>query len=126
LVTHNRRNVQIRQKLLHIVDAAARQPNVLRIVFGARDDTRLVVCWQSHGLRFVELGILKSRQSEQPVPQSRWQAVPRDVDLVPDYELQGVRNVTGNRRLFPASAGWRRSRFRIAYDPSGHRDADDW
>jgi hypothetical protein len=115
LVTHDSPYVQIRQKLLHIIHAAARQPNVLRIVLGARDDTRLVVCWKAHGLRFVELGILKGRQAEQPVPQSRWQAVPREIDLVPDYELQGVGNVTGNRRFFPATRGCRRPRFRIVF-----------
>src|SRR5262249_29462545 len=115
LVTHDSRYVQIRQKLLHVLHTAAWQPDVLRKVLGARNDTRLVVCWQAHGLRFVELGILKGCQTEQPVSESRRQAVLRDVDLVPDHELQDFWHLSGNRGFFSATRGRLRPRFRIVF-----------
>src|SRR2546422_9370079 len=125
LVMDDSRYVQIRQNSLHVLHAAARQPDVLRIVLGAPDDTRLVVCWQAHGLRFVEFGILKGCQAQQPVPQSRWQAVLRDVDLVPDYEIQDSRKISGNRRFFPAARGRRRPWVRIVFVPLWQPPARD-
>ena len=60
-------------------------------------------------------------QTQQPVPKSRWQAVLRDVDLVPDDQFQDVWKVSGNRRFFPAARGQRRPWFRIV-----PRNDDSW
>ena len=70
-------NVQVRQDLTNILQTTARQTDVMRIFLGAADDAWLVVCWQAHRLRLVELGILECRDTQQPVSQSRSQSVLR-------------------------------------------------
>ena len=73
---HDSSNAQVREKLLHIVQTAARQADVLRMVLGASDDARLVIGRQAHRLGLVELGILKCRQPNQSIAQTGRQSVP--------------------------------------------------
>jgi len=48
------------------VEAAARQPDMTRMKFGARDDPRLAEGRQPHGLRAIEFRVLESRQADEP------------------------------------------------------------
>jgi len=102
-VADDHANVQVRQDLTNICQAAARETDVMRIFLGAADDAWLVVCWQPHRLRLVEFWILECRDTQQPVSQPRRQSVPGDVDLVAEDELKRLREVTSNRQLLSAS-----------------------
>ena len=55
------------------------------------------------------------RQTEQSVSESRRQSVLCDVDLVSYHELQDARNLSCNRRFFPAPRGRRSPRFRVVF-----------
>ena len=76
------------------------------MVFRAGDDPRLVIGRQPHRLRLVELGILERGQPQQPIAQSRRQALLGDVDLVAKHQFHAFRQRPGNRRLLSA-ARWR-------------------
>ena len=71
LVTNGRAHSQVLQRLAEVVEAAARKANVLRMIFAARDDARLVPGRQPHGLSFVELGVLECRQTEETISKAR-------------------------------------------------------
>ena len=86
-----------------IFQAPSRQPDVLRVVLGAADDARFAASRQSHGLRFVELGVLESRQSKQAIAERGRHRILRDVDLVAQDQFHGLGKRTGNGR-FSASA----------------------
>src|SRR5438270_8126325 len=90
-VADDHANVQVRQDLTNICQAAARETDVMRIFLGAADDAWLVVCWQPHRLRLVELWILECRDTQQPVSQPRRQSVLGDVDLVAEDEFKRLR-----------------------------------
>ncbi|HEY7188849.1 MAG TPA: hypothetical protein VH436_19970 [Vicinamibacterales bacterium] len=81
-------NAKVGQRLANVIEAAARQPDVMRKILGARDDAWLVVCRQPHRLRFVELGILERREPKQSVSKSRMQLLLGDVDLIAKDEFQ--------------------------------------
>src|SRR3989442_10089202 len=102
-VADDRANVQIRQDLTNVCQTAARETDVMRILLGAADNAWLVVCWQPHRLRLVELWILECRDTQQPVSQPRRQSVLGDVDLVDEDELNRLREDTSNRQLLSAS-----------------------
>ena len=70
------------------------------MVLSAGDDTRLVVRRQPHGLRLIELGILKRRDTQQSIVKARRQAILRDVDLVTEDEFERSGQIAHNRRLF--------------------------
>jgi hypothetical protein len=82
-VANRRANTKIGEGFANIVEASARQPDVMRVVLCARDNARLVVRRKPHRLRIVELGILKRSQPEQPISKARMQSFLRDVDLIP-------------------------------------------
>ena len=58
------------------------------MILGAGDDARLVVGRQAHGLRPVELRILKGGQADQAIAQRRRQILLGDVDLVAEHQFQ--------------------------------------
>src|SRR6266567_511889 len=87
----------------NICQAAARETDVMRIFLCAADNAWLVVCWQPHRLRLVELWILECRDTQQPVSQPWRQSVLGDVDLIAEDELKRLREVTSNRQLLSAS-----------------------
>jgi hypothetical protein len=61
LVTHDRLDAKIVERPANVFETAARKAYVTRMILSARDDPRLAVRGQPHGLRFVELRILKGR-----------------------------------------------------------------
>ena len=83
----------------------------MRVILGARDDARLVVGGQPHRLRLVELGILKRRQSKQPVSETRMQSVLGDVDLIAENQFQRLRQFADDRRLLAVPRRRRRPRL---------------
>ena len=113
LVTNGRANAQLGQRLANIVEAPARQADVMRVVLRARDDARLVVRGQPHRLRLVELRILKCRHAKQPVSEAWMQSVLGDVNLIAENQFQRLRQFADNRRLF--SVPRRRSRPRLFF-----------
>ena len=87
-VAECRMNAEAFERLPCLVEAASWQTDVMRVIFGAGDDARLVVGRHSHRLGLVELRILKSCQSKEAVPYARMQPFLGDVDLVPEDQLQ--------------------------------------
>lgn len=75
-------DVQTRQGLKQVIQAAARQSNVLRVIFSAGDNSRLVVGRKPHGLRLVEFWILERRQPDQAVAEGRRQYLFPDIYLI--------------------------------------------
>ena len=77
----------------NFIETTPRQSHVVHMKFGARDDSRLTECRQPHGLRAIELGILKGRQPNQACDHRGRQVRPIDVDLIRhnDADLFGQR-----------------------------------
>jgi hypothetical protein len=67
LVADNRPNTQVNQYLPNVLKASARQADVLWMFFSAADDSWLGVRRQTHRLGLIELWILESRDTQQPV-----------------------------------------------------------
>ena len=63
-VTDHRLNFCVGQQLQHVRETTAGQTDVARMILRAGDDARFIVRWQSHGLRSIELRILKRRQTD--------------------------------------------------------------
>jgi hypothetical protein len=93
-------DTKIREGLANVIEAAARQSDVMREILGARDDAWLAVCRKPHRLRFVELGILERSQPKQSVSKSRMQPLLGDVDLIAKDEFQRRWQITDDRGLF--------------------------
>ena len=110
-------NAKLGEQLANVVEAAARQPDVMRVILGAGDDARLVVRRQPHRLRLVELGILKRRQAKQPVSKARMQAFLGDVDLIAENQLQRRRQFADDRRLLAMPRRRGRPRLRLLRRP---------
>ena len=106
LVANGRANAEVAQRLANLVEASSRQADVMRVIFSARDDARLGVGGESHGLHLVKLGILKGRQAKQPVSEPRMQPLLGDVDLIAENQLQRLRQVADNWQI-PAVTRWR-------------------
>ena len=51
----------------NLTQTVPRKGEVLRMILGAGDDSWFVVCRQPHGLRPIELGILKRSQTQQSI-----------------------------------------------------------
>jgi hypothetical protein len=100
LVANGRANAQVGQRLANIVEAPARQSDMMRVILSARDDARLVVSGYSHRLRFVELRILKRSQAKQPVSEAWMQSVLGDEYLIAENQIQRPRQFADDRRLF--------------------------
>ena len=87
-VANGRANTKIRECLANVIEAAARQSDVMREILCARDDTWLAICRKPHRLRFVELRILERSEPNQSVSKSRMQPLLGDVDLIAKHEFQ--------------------------------------
>ena len=59
---------QIGKQVLHRLEAPTRQGEMLRVVFRTSDNARLVVRRETHGLRLVELRVLKRRNPQKSIP----------------------------------------------------------
>ena len=105
-VTEDGLDLQRLEELLHFLKATARQSKMLRMIFGAMDDSRLIVGRQAHRLGPVEFGILKRRQSQQTIAQRRRKELLGHVNLVGENQFHALRQRPGNRR-FLATARWR-------------------
>ena len=111
LVPDNRLDAYVAQNLADLVEAPSRQADVMRVVLGAGDDARLVERRQAHGLRFVELRILKRRDAKQAVPETGVQPLLGDVELIAVDDLHRLRQRSDNRRVFAVTRGRRRPRL---------------
>ena len=97
LVANDRANAHVGQRLAKIVEAPAREADVMRVILSAGDDARFVVGRQPHRLGLVELGILERRQAKHPVSQTRVQSSLCDVDLIAENQLQSLRQFADDR-----------------------------
>src|SRR5262245_26135469 len=88
LVANGHSNAEVDEHLADVIEAAPRQSDVMRKIFGARDDARLVVCRKPHRLRLVELGILECSEPKQSVSKPWMQVLLGNVDLIAKDELQ--------------------------------------
>jgi hypothetical protein len=98
LVLKSRFDLQRRKDLAHLVETTSGQRNVFRMVLGRMNDSRLVVSRKPHCLRTVKLGVLKSRETNQTIPQRSRKSVFGDVDLVGENQLNGFWQWPGNPR----------------------------
>ena len=69
-------DAQVGEQRLHFLQTPARQTDMIRVILGAGNDSRLAVRRQTHCLRLVELWILKCGKPEQSIAQSRRQSCP--------------------------------------------------
>ncbi len=97
------RNAKVGQQALHLRQAAARQANMLCMVFGTSDDARLAKRGQSHSLGLVELRVLERGKPQQSIAQAGRQLVFGNIDLVAEDQFQGLRQRTDNRRFLRAA-----------------------
>jgi hypothetical protein len=81
------------------------------MILGAGDDARLAVGGKPHGLRPVELGVLKGRQAHQAVHQTGGQSLLGNVDLVGENQFQRRRQLARERRLLAPARGRQGPRF---------------
>src|SRR5262249_37724214 len=72
-VANGHSNAEVGERLANVIEAAARQSNVLRKILGARDDARLAVRRKPHRLCLVELGVLERSEPKQSVSKPRMQ-----------------------------------------------------
>ena len=84
------------------------QSHMTRMEFGARDDPWLAKGREPHGLRTIELGVLKGRQAYKPRRHRRRQIGPVDIQLAGDDD----RDLS--RKWYAERAGLRTSRRRHA------------
>lgn len=84
------------------------------MVLGAGDDPRLVERRQAHGLRFVELRILKRGDAKQAVPETGEQPLLGDIELIAVDDFQRRRQRSDDRRIFAVTRG--RCRPRLIVD----------
>jgi len=113
LVANGHAHAHVAQHLVNLIEASSRQADVMRVILGTRDDARLGVGGQTHRLSLVELRILKRRQSEQPVSETRMQSALGDVDLIAENQIQRLRQSANDRRLCSVPRG--RSRPRLFF-----------
>ena len=98
-VADGRANTKIHEGLADVIEAAARQSDVMWEILGARDHAWPAVGRKPHCLRFVELGILERSEPKQSVSKSRMQPLLGDVDLITKDEFQCRWQITGDRSL---------------------------
>ena len=89
-----RGSVQL-QQFDSFVEAATRQADVVRMKLSTRDDARLAEHWQPHGLRAIELWVLKCRDPDELGHHRRRQARTVDIDLIAKHDI----DVLGHRFL---------------------------
>src|SRR6187200_42946 len=87
---------------------------MMRKILGARDHTWPVVNRKPHRLRFVELGVLKSRQPQQAIAKPRMQAFFGDVDLIAQDKFQRRRQFIDDWRPTSMTRRRRHPRLRIS------------
>ena len=98
-VAQNDANAEQIKRLLDVLEAAAGQCDVVRMILCAGDDSRLVVRREPHGLRVIELRVLKRSKPQQPVPQTRLNPFFSDVDLIAEDQLKCLRQGSGQWRI---------------------------
>jgi hypothetical protein len=103
-----RLDLQPAQQFQNLFQTSSRQGEVLRMVFGAIDDARFIVGRDPHGLRAIKLRILKGRQPNQPVADSRRQPLLTNVNLIANDHLQGFGQLALDGAVLPDSGWWSR------------------
>ena len=81
-IAENRLNLERPKRFHYFIQATSRKGEMLRMVLGASNNSRFVVSRQAHGLRAIELRILKRGQTQQSVAQAGRKVFFADVDLV--------------------------------------------
>ena len=91
-----------REHLPHLLQAAARQSNMLRRIFRAMDDPRLVESRQPHRLCSIKLRVLKGCQPKETIAQRSEELIFGNVNLIAEDQFERFRHGTGNGLLLPA------------------------
>ena len=86
------------QQAFGIFQTSPRKPDELRTVLHVVDDSRFPPGGEAHGLRAVELGVLKRRQAHQPGDDAGWEVRLRDVDAVAENDVDRLGKGAGHRR----------------------------
>jgi len=82
-------------------------------ILAATDDVRFAIRGQAHPLRLVKVRVLKSCQPDQAIPQRRRQICFLNIDLVPNHQVDLLRQRPNHWRVFVFS-GWRCSPGTVA------------
>ena len=88
-------NAILFQQIHHRIETAARQPDMLLEIFRAANNARFVPDRQTHGLGFVELGVLKSCQPDQAIGQRLSQLGFGNEKLIGEDQRQSARQRPG-------------------------------
>ena len=100
LVAQVETNAVIRQQFARGIETPARQRDVLRKIFGAADDARLVPHRHPHRLRPVELRILEGSQPDQAIGQRLRHLRLLEIDLIGQDDGQRFGHQTGQLGWF--------------------------
>ena len=111
--------------MTNIVQAATREGNMLRMLFGARDDPRFVVGRQPHGLRPVELRVLKRGQPNQPVLQCRDKTLLRNIEFISQDQFQVRWQWCVDRTLLAPPGRWLDPRIVVLFFHRAHANPND-
>src|SRR5579859_3224473 len=76
---------------------------MFRKILRAGNDPRFAIYGKPHGLGPIELRILKSCQANQAVPESRYNVLFGDINLISDYDFQFFGHRTDNWWFLEAS-----------------------
>ena len=96
LIIDGRLDAEASQQVSGIVQTPPRKPEELRAILYVVDDSRRAVGGEAHGLRAVELGILKRRQAHQPGDDAGREVLLRDVESVAEHKLDSFRKGPGH------------------------------
>ena len=124
-IAENRLNVERPKHCLNFIQTPSRQSEVLWVILSARNDSWLAVGRQSHGLRAIELGILKCGQTQQSVAQPRHKVFFGDIDLVSENYLKLVRKWSGDGWFLSATRWGCRPRIVILLVRQGHANTNN-
>src|SRR3989304_1824448 len=113
------------EEIEQLVETATRESQVFREIFATTDDTRLAERRQAHGLRLIELGVLKSRQADQAVAEGRCQICLGNIDLIAEHQVDSLRKRTNDRCCLVSSRWRRRPRLIVILICNGQADSQE-
>ncbi len=107
LIADNRLYLKCLERFHYLIQTASWQGKMLWMILGAGNNSWFVVSRQAHGLRAIELRVLKRGQTEQPVAKGGREVFLADVDLVSKDYFELFRQRSGDGR-FLSTTRWRR------------------
>lgn len=118
-------DVESLKHLPNFIQTPSWQREMLWMILGARNDSRLAVGRQAHGLSAIEFGILKCGHTQQSVAQPGHKVFFGDIDLVSEDYFDLVRKRTGDGGFPSATRRARRPGIVIILIRQGHAHSNN-